>query len=122
MMILGNALGAVSLKPDWNQQDQQKPDYIRGKETVENALAGKQNKHSTAVVTLSAGGWSEENQTVAHPGMTANTTIIVAAAPENYDPYAKAGVYCSAQGADSLTFSCKSAPEGDLRANIMILT
>ena len=122
MMILGNALGAVSLKPDWNQQDPAKVDFIRGKETVESALAGKQNKHSTAVVTLSADGWSGENQTVALPGMTANTTIIVAAAPENYDPYAKAGGYCSAQGADSLTFSCKSAPEGDLRANIMILT
>ena len=122
MIIHGNYVGNISLQADWDQTDPSKADFIKGKETVESALAGKQNKHSTAVVTLSAGGWSEENQTVALPGMTANTTIIVAAAPENYDPYAKAGVYCSAQGADSLTFSCKSAPEGDLRANILILT
>ena len=122
MTIHGNWVGSVPPRPDWNQQDPAKVDFIRGKETVESALAGKQNKHSTAVVTLSAGGWAGENQTVAFPGMTGSTTIIVAAAPENYDPYAKAGVYCSAQGADSLTFSCKSAPEGDLRANIMILT
>ena len=122
MTIHGNWVGSVPPRPDWNQQDPAKVDFIRGKETVETALAGKQNKHSTAVVTLSAGGWSGENQTVAFPGMTGSTTIIVAAAPENYDPYAKAGVYCRAQGTDSLTFSCKSVPEGDLRANIMILT
>ena len=119
MIIHGNYVGSPLAQPDLSQKDPGGAGYILGAEAV---LGGKQNRHTTAAVTLSSGGWAALSQMVELPGMTANTTIIVASAPENYESYAKAGVYCSAQGTDFLTFACKSAPEGDLRANIMILT
>ena len=121
MIIHGNYAGSPLAQPDWNQQDSAGAGYILGRDAAEAALAGKQNKHTTASVTLAADGWEAGVQTVALAGMTGNTTIIVASAPENYEAYARAGVYCSAQGADSLTFTCRSVPDTGLNANIMIL-
>ena len=122
MIIHGNYVGNISPQADWNQTDPSKPDFIKGKEIVEAALNGKQEKHKTASVQLGASGWANNKQTVSLNGMTANTTIIVASAPENYEAYSKAGVYCSAQAVNSLTFTCKSVPTSTLKANVMILT
>lgn len=121
MIIHGNYVGSVSPQADWGQTDQTKPDFIKGKEIVDVALNGKQEKHKTASVQLAASGWANNKQTVSLNGMTANTTIIVASDPANYEAYSKAGVYCSAQAQDSLTFTCKSVPETNLNANILIL-
>lgn len=121
MIIHGNYVGNISPQADWSQTDQTKPDFIKGKEIVDVALNGKQEKHKTDSVQLAASGWANNKQTVSLNGMTANTTIIVASAPENYEAYSKAGVYCSAQAEGSLTFTCKSAPTAALTANIMIL-
>ena len=121
MIIHGNYAGGIFPKPDWNQQDASKADFIRGKETVELALAAKQPKHRTAAITLTAGGWADNAQSVSCAGITAGNALIVASAPENYEAYSKAGVYCAAQAAGSLTFLCKSVPAADLTANIMIL-
>ena len=121
MIIHGNYAGGIFPKPDWNQQDASKADFIRGKETVELALAAKQPKHRTAAVTLTAAGWASSSQSVACAGMTQHTTIIVSAAPADYEAYAKAGIYCAAQGQDALTFRCKSTPSASLTANILIL-
>ena len=121
MIIHGNYAGGIFPKPDWNQQDASKADFIRGKETVELALAAKQPKHRTAAVTLTAAGWASSSQSVSCAGITAGNALIVASAPENYEAYSKAGVYCAAQGQDALTFRCKSTPSASLTANIMIL-
>ena len=122
MIIHGNYVGNILAQSDWNQTDPSKPDFIKGKGIVEGVLNGKQEKHKTNAVQLAANGWANNQQTVSLNGMTANTTIIVAAAPENYEAYSKAGVYCSAQAVGSLTFTCKSVPDTDLNANVMILT
>lgn len=121
MIIHGNYAGNVSPKPDWNQTDPSKADYIRGKETVEMALAAKQAKHRTVALTLTASGWADGSQSVSCEGITAGSTLIVASDPENYEDYSKAGVYCAAQAEGSLTFLCKSVPAVDLTANVMIL-
>lgn len=121
MIIHGSYAGGVFPKPDWNQTDPSKADFIRGKETVEMALAAKQTKHRAAVVTLTTGGWANNAQSVSCEGITAGNALIVASDPENYESYAKAGVYCAAQAAGSLTFRCKSVPAANLTANIMIL-
>lgn len=122
MIIHGNYVGNISPQADWGQTDQTKPDFIKGKEIVDVALNGKQEKHKTDSVQLAASGWANNKQTVSLNGMTENTTIIVASAPENYEDYSKAGVYCSAQAVDSLTFTCRSVPTTTLKANVMILT
>ena len=83
---------------------------------------GAQEQHIHFVVSLPVSGWSNNSQTVACEGVTANNTLIVASAPESYEAYSKAGVYCSAQALGSLTFTCKSVPDSDLSTNVMILT
>ena len=48
MIIHGNYVGNVLPKPDWNQEDPAKADYIKGKETVEQKIADAQTAAETA--------------------------------------------------------------------------
>lgn len=77
------------------------------------------------VVSLSATNWTGEAapfaQTITVEGMIAEAKIIVSPAPASFDAYGAAGVRCTEQGANSLTFSCDSAPESDLTVNILIV-
>lgn len=77
--------------------------------------------HKTATATLSASGWSSNAQTVNVAGVTADNTVIVAPAPTSVTAYGEAAVYCSAQGAGTLTFSCEDVPTADLTVNVVIL-
>lgn len=77
------------------------------------------------VVSLSVTNWTGESapfaQTITVEGMTAEAKIIVSPAPASLDAYGAVGVRCTEQGANSLTFSCDSAPESDLTVNILIV-
>lgn len=88
------------------------------------AINGKVAK-TTATATLSADGWSASGdsyvQTVTVSGMTSATTAIVVAAPASYTVYAENMVYCSAQNADTLTFTAATQPASSLTANILML-
>lgn len=65
--------------------------------------------------------WSSNQQSVTVSGVTASNTVIVTPAPASYDAYCEAGIYCSAQAANSLTFKCDTAPSASLTVNIMII-
>lgn len=121
MIIHGNYIGSPIAQPNWNQTDVTKPDYILGKEELDAKIDEKQKQHKTATVQLLSGSWVNNNQVVTVEGASASTTLLVVSAPENYDAYAKAGVYCSAQADNKLTFTCKSVPAVNLTANIMLL-
>lgn len=82
---------------------------------------GGQAKHSAVTVTLSESNWASNKQTVSVSGATASNTVIVSPAPASHKAYGEAGVYCSAQAADSLTFTCESVPSAALTVNITIL-
>lgn len=71
--------------------------------------------------TLTVAGWSGTTQTVSVAGVTANSILTVTYAPASHDAWLDAGVYCSAQGAGTLTFTCESVPSAALTANIVIL-
>ena len=77
--------------------------------------------HNTATVTLSTSGWSDNVQTVSVTDVTASNTVIVSPAPTSLTAYGEAGVYCSAQAAGTLTFTCEDTPEVDLAVNVVIL-
>ena len=77
--------------------------------TVTSGLAAKQATLKTASVVLTASGWSSLSQTVSCAVVTASNIVWVAPA-DNMDAYGEAGVYCSAQGAGTLTFKCTSTP------------
>ena len=82
---------------------------------------GAESKHTSSTVTLTSSGWSGNLQTVSVSGMAATLDIVVSPAPASQEAWGKAGVYCSAQGTGTLTFTCKSAPTTSLTANILIL-
>lgn len=72
---------------------------------------------SCTVPAITANG----TQTVSVPGVTASNTVIVTAAPGDFLTWRNAGVYCSAQGAGTLTFYSESGTSGSTTANIVIL-
>lgn len=85
------------------------------------ALPKKADKATTASYTLPVAGWDSETktQTVNAAGMSASAIIIVVAAPESYIPYNEAGVRCTGQGTDTLTFACEEIPTENLTANVL---
>lgn len=76
----------------------------------------------TATVTLTAAGWRKGEQTVTVNGILADSSAqIVDVCPANKpsaDRWAAAGVWCTSQAANSLTFSCDSVPTEDINVNI----
>ena len=78
-------------------------------------------KIAALAVTLPIAGWSGKTQTVSVAGVTADREVIVRPAPANYIAWQDANVYCSAQGAGSLTFTCEDVPESALTANVLVV-
>lgn len=74
-------------------------------------------------VTLSAAGWDADTltQTVNVASATASNNVVVSPAPASFSAWGAAGVYCTAQAADSLTFTCSAVPAEDLTANVLIV-
>lgn len=74
--------------------------------------------------TLSASGWSNNSQTVTVSGVLSDTdaqSIIIALADKNSSlAWAENGIWCDAQGTNSLTFTCDSVPAGDINLRIEI--
>ena len=71
--------------------------------------------------TLLAANWSSSTQTVTVQGVTANNNVIVAPAPASAADYASAGIICTAQSTNSLTFTCTQTPSNDITVNVAIL-
>lgn len=74
--------------------------------------------------TLTTSGWSSNTQTVTVSGVVADTNAqLIYVSPANKDSataWGGAGVFCSAQGANSLTFVCDSVPSANISVNISI--
>lgn len=79
-------------------------------------------KVSSDAVTLAAGGWVNNLQTVSVGGLTADAAVIVSADPSNHAAYVEAGVYCYEQGDGTLTFRCEDVPADSLSVNVVILS
>lgn len=71
--------------------------------------------------SLSTSGWSSYQQTVTVSGVTASSTVIVSPVPASFEAYGDMGIYCSAQGTNSLTFTCETIPSTALTVNILIM-
>lgn len=74
--------------------------------------------------TLTTSGWSSNSQTVTVNGVVANSSAqLIYVSPANKDSataWGEAGVFCSAQGANSLTFVCDLVPSANISVNISI--
>lgn len=81
---------------------------------LQNAQAGIQ----TATATLNPGDWADNVQTVTVTGMTADAIVWVAPSADSFSDYTSVVCRATAQGADSLTFTVDSTPEGTLTVNV----
>ena len=71
-------------------------------------------------ITLSASKWSSDKQVITIYNLTPSSLVFVS--PYG-DPkaYTEAGIYCSEQADNSLTFSCENTPTTDIEVNILIM-
>lgn len=92
---------------------------------VSAAVAGTDYQKPVVAATgiLSASGWKNNSQTINLANVAANSLVTVAPVPtsQNRTAYLEAGVYCSAQGAGTLTFVCEDVPSVNLNVNIQII-
>ncbi len=74
-------------------------------------------------VTLSASGWGENTQTITVPGVLAaegTQRIIPIPASGSQAAYIEAGIKCTRQGANSLTFTCDTVPAANLTVYVTL--
>ena len=78
------------------------------------------NALPTAVtVTLLASGWSNNSQSVQVINMNTTKSVIVEATEASKDAYTGAGIKCTAQAVNTLTFTCENVPIQDVQVNIL---
>lgn len=71
--------------------------------------------------TLAVADWSNSTQTKTVNGVTPNNTVIVAPAPSSSADYSAAGILCTAQSINSLTFMCETTPVTNISVNVIII-
>lgn len=74
-------------------------------------------------VSLLSTGWTQGDddwysQTVTATGVTATAIVYVAFHPDSRSAFLDAGIYCSAQAANQLTFKAASQPESNISVNV----
>ena len=89
--------------------------------TVSNYLSGYAPEYVT--ISLSASGWSSNTQTVTVSGVSATETaqlITPTPAIASQSAYYEAGIMCTGQAANSLTFTCQTVPTSNLTVYVVI--
>ena len=77
---------------------------------------------SSTTVSLTTSGWSNNSKQVTVSGVTSSNDVIVSPAPASYDDFVAAGIKCTAQSSNKLTFSYSTAPTSTITVNVLILT
>lgn len=78
---------------------------------------------SSTMITLASSGWSNKQQTVIVKGVSANEAAqLITAVPTaaSQSAYYNAGVRCTAQMADSLTFTADTVPTASLSVYVVV--
>lgn len=70
--------------------------------------------------TLVVADWSSNTQTLTVQGVTASNVVLVSPAPASAADYASAGIVCTAQNTNSLTFTCVTVPSNAITLNVVI--
>lgn len=82
------------------------------------------SKSPTSVtITLTTSGWSSNTQTVTVSGVSATETaqlITPTPAIASQSAYYEAGIMCTNQGTNSLTFTCQTVPTSNLTVYVVI--
>lgn len=73
-------------------------------------------------ISLEASGWQSNQKTITVEGVTTENIVLLSPASKtDADTWTAAGVWCTGQGTNSLTFSCESVPSSAIGLNLVIL-
>ena len=92
-------------------------------EEFQEVLANVGGKPMVHGVTLLASAWAGNSQTITVPGVLADETkqlIQPVPAIASQAAYLAAGILCTGQAANNLTFTCQTVPEADLTVYVVI--
>lgn len=87
------------------------------------AILGQSNKPKYIALTLPSAGWQNNQQTVTANGVSGDETkqlILVMPAIVSQVAYMQAGIYCSNQSNNNLTFSCTTVPSENIEVYVTI--
>lgn len=89
-------------------------------DAIEEVNAKIPAKPKSVSVTLTTSGWSSNTQTVTVSGVkaTGQNVRLSPVTKADADAWASAGCWCTAQGANSLTFTCETVPTQDIELNV----
>lgn len=76
---------------------------------------------TSTTATLAVADWSSNTQTLTVNGVTSSNVVIVSPQPLSSGDYATAGVLCTAQNTNSLTFTCTQTPSNAIDLSIVII-
>lgn len=74
---------------------------------------------TSLTVTLLASGWVNGSQSVQVINMNTTKSVIVQPNNASVDAYAAAGIKCTGQSTNTLTFTCDSVPTDNIQVNIL---
>lgn len=90
--------------------------------TLNASDVGAQSAITQTSTTISVANWNATTTcTKSVTGVTSSNGVIVTPAPASISTWTSNGVYCSAQGSGTLTFTCSTTPSSDITVNIMIV-
>lgn len=96
---------------------------LAGKADAGDIPAGLLQSAFHGTVSLPSTGWTQGDddwysQTVTATGVTVTAIVYVAFHPDSRSAFLDAGIYCSAQAANQLTFKAASQPESNISVNV----
>lgn len=72
-------------------------------------------------VTLPVESWSNLAVTAVVAGATASNIVDFSPEPSSLDAFGAAEIRCTAQGTNTLTFTCSEVPETAVTINVMLI-
>ncbi len=120
-----SAWAKAATKPEYTPQEVGAAPSAHGHEVADvnglpGALDGLQPRPTYATVTVQPGDWQGLSCAKQVQGVTAESVVTCGAAPASELVASAAHVYCSAQAAGSLTFSCVTVPEEAVTLNVEV--
>jgi hypothetical protein len=79
------------------------------------------NIRETITVTLAAGNWAVNKQTITTSAIGDNTTVFNTPHPDSKDSYISAGIMITSATSTSLTFTCTTVPTVDIAVEVMLI-
>ena len=90
--------------------------------TLSASDVGAQSAITSTTVSITVANWNATTTcTKSVTGVTSSNNIIVTPVPASINTWNSNGVYCSAQGSGTLTFTASTTPSADMIVNVMII-